>query len=148
MTVVPIGVKFSLVRTTLTIGPGQSGIVYDFSIPKGWVGFIERVGNENFEDCYYIWTVDGKQIGGKIDYVLGHINAPLEYDPPIIVKRQILWVGYNDGQNTEVFEVLTDGIIFPDIVTLTEAEKIAKAAVAKLTPQELEALRAQLTSPS
>lgn len=146
MVVLPPGVKFPLVHTTLTLGPGQSGTVYDLRVPPGWVAFVERVANVYYEDTWYEFRVDGKQVGGKIDYVLGHINDPLVYDPPILARKQVLWVGHNGGDETQVFEVLTDGIMFPDVATLSDAERAAKAAVASLTPEQLEALKALLRS--
>lgn len=143
--VVPLGIKFPLVHTTVLVGPGQSADVYDLPIPKDWVAFIELFGNVYYEDSYYTWVVDGKQVMGKIDFEVGEVNRPKVFDPPIIVKKRILVRAYNtSATKTRRFHVVMDGTMYPDVVTVDEVQKTVTAALEKLTPEEVEAIRAKI----
>lgn len=91
---------------------GQKNItVYSFKVPEGMVGFIQRVGNNAFENAYLIWRVDGRVIISPwIDYQIAPCNMPKPVTPWLRVNEEILWTGTNNNENLACdMEVMVDG---------------------------------------
>jgi hypothetical protein len=88
---------------------GESNIVYEFNIPKGYVAFIDQVANSWFPNTYLVWIVDWEE--ERINREIAPINQPKEYNPPILAKNFIRWVGYNNDTQDHVFEVLCNGFL-------------------------------------
>jgi hypothetical protein len=97
----------------------KSETVYYQRIPEGMVGFIQRVGNNAFEDAYLVWRVDGRiVISPNIDYQIAPCNTPKLIEPWLRVNNEILWTGTNNSQKSCHFEVVCDGFY-------TKAEDVA-----------------------
>ena len=111
-------VMFSNPHQTAEIGPGEHSTVYKKKIPHDSVAFINKVGNNIPIDgkvTYYIWQIGTERVGKKpIRRVIGEINDPYEYEPPILVEggKTIEWIGVNDDDEAHTFEVVCDGILY------------------------------------
>ena len=104
--------KFPNSFQSKTIAAGSSDTVYIFRVPKSAAGFIEEVACViPNDDCYYKWDIDGEPVEeGRITYSIANINEPKKYEPKIVVKNWVRWIGVNGGATDETFEVLCDGV--------------------------------------
>jgi len=93
------------------IAAGSQGIVWEFRIPAEGRGFISDIAlNIPNSDCKIRFQVDGENVEeGDITYQIGKINHPSHYDPPIVVQRNIRFIGINNGATDETFEILCRG---------------------------------------
>ncbi len=108
------GLKFPNSHQRVSIGAGQSLIVWEFLIPAGGAAFVESVAiiipDSN---TYYKWRMDGDDVEeGTIDYQIGKINEPKMFNPPLVAKKKIQFIGYNDSSSDQTFEVLCDGLYY------------------------------------
>ena len=91
------------------IEPGKSDIIYEFKIPKGYVAFIQQVGNTWFLNTHLIWAVDWHIL--TLERQIAPLNSPKEFNPPILAKDTIRWIGFNNDTIPHFFEVLCDGVL-------------------------------------
>lgn len=103
--------KFPNAFQTKTIAAGGKETVYLFRVPKSAVAFIEEVACVIPDaDCYYKWDVDGEPVEeGNIGYAIGSIDKPKRYNPPIVFRNWVKFIGVNNSGSSQVFDVLCDG---------------------------------------
>lgn len=106
------GEKFSEPHQYKTVNGGEHSRVYFLNIPKGMTGFIDTVANTWFVDTYLIWNVDGEPVEPKIEREIAHLNNPKKFASPIVVKHKIEWWAYNNSADTQMFEVICDGVMY------------------------------------
>lgn len=105
----------NLIHQSKTISSGETDTVYLLTMPTKCYGFIEEVGLNNFNDCYFYWYVDGQDVEGKIEErQIGSISEPKRYYPREIgpVKREIRFTAYNGSSRSQEFEVYCNGTIY------------------------------------
>ena len=104
--------KFPRPHQYRTLSAGETATIYNLNIPKSCTGFIERVGSNWYEDCYFYWYIDGQDVEGRIERQMGSVSSPIEYNPPIApVVRNIQFTAYNGTDTSLIFEILCDGLI-------------------------------------
>lgn len=91
------------------ISVGGSGVVWEFKVPKKYVLFVDRIGNNWFPNTYYNLKIDNEI--HKIEYTIGNIEKPRVYDPPLVVKDFIIVEAYNNSSLTHTFAFLIDGFL-------------------------------------
>ncbi len=112
MTIIKISINFA----SQTIGAGSNAKLYELHVPRGHVAFITDFANTlQNSDCYMKWDIDGEPVTeANINYVIGAIDKPKKYAPPLVVKKKMIVYGYNDGATEEIFEVLADGYMLKE----------------------------------
>jgi hypothetical protein len=107
----PLIVPFPSPYQHKVVEAGEKDVtVYEFVVPVGMVAFIQRVGNNAFEDAYLVWRIDGRiVISPNIDYQIAPCNTPKLIEPWLRVNEQILWTATNNSEKSCHFEVLCDG---------------------------------------
>lgn len=109
---IPFSSLFKVLQSK-EIAAGSSAVVFIGKIPKTHIGFLEKVGTSDWlEDTWFIWQIDNVVVE-KVERVIGFINSPAYYNPPLVVKDEIRWTGYNDSDTDHYFEVLNDGLAYP-----------------------------------
>jgi hypothetical protein len=88
----------------------SSDVVFEFKIPKGHVGFINKVANSWYPNTYLEFIVDWEVV--KVEREIAPINKPEEFDPPILVRNFVRWVAYNNDTSDHYFEVFCDGVLY------------------------------------
>lgn len=112
------GIPFSpyKIHQHKTIPAGGSGVVYEYDV-KPYVAFIYYVGCKWFPNTYYIWEIDNVRREERIERTIGNASAPvsepLRLEKPIVVREKIRWTAYNNDASDHVFEVLNDGVLYP-----------------------------------
>lgn len=108
--------KITLNFASQTIAAGSNAKLYELLIPRGHIAFITDFANTlQNSDCYMRWDIDGAPTTeAKINYVIGAIDEPRKYNPPLRVTKKLIVYGYNDGSTDEVFEVLVDGYMLKE----------------------------------
>ena len=103
--------KFPNVLQSKTIAAGGRDTVYIFRVPKGDAAFIESVACVlPEENCFYKWDIDGEPVEeGNVDYSIASIDVPKRFDPPIVVKNWVRFIGVNNSSVSQRFDVLCDG---------------------------------------
>jgi|GEM_PF-2748669 len=91
------------------ISAGNSGVVWSFNVPKRFVLFIERMGNNWFPNTYYNLTMDGEI--HKVEYTIANIENPRVYSPPLVIKNYIIVEAYNNSSKDHTFAFLIDGFL-------------------------------------
>jgi hypothetical protein len=91
------------------IDSGKSDTIFEFQIPKGYIGFIYKIACSYYQNTFIDFIVDGfvERIEREIP-----INSPEEIDPPIVVKNFIKAVGYNNDTIDHFFEFYIDGYLY------------------------------------
>lgn len=111
----PRAVGFPRPYQTLTVPAETTKKVYYFKIPKGYVGFIQRIANNYYPDTYLYWYIDGRLvITPYIEYQIAFVNNPLQLQPWRRVHGDVRWDVENRGVVDRDFEVLCDGIYCPE----------------------------------
>ena len=106
-------IKFYKPHQYTTIQPGSSGRVYYMKVPESCVAFIERIGNNYFDNTYYKVYIDGELMESNvIERQIAPINQPLVLVEPILVKNYIEVIGYNNDTSSHIMEFLIDGTIY------------------------------------
>ncbi|GAI41136.1 unnamed protein product [marine sediment metagenome] len=99
-----------------TIQAGKSGVVYEYDV-KPYVAFIHYVGCQWFANTYYVWEIDNVRRERRIERTIGNATAPmsepLRLEKPIVAREKIRWTAYNNDAVDHVFEVLNDGVLYP-----------------------------------
>lgn len=98
-----------------TIAANSKAVVWEMNRING-TAFIKKVGitlpNSN---CKFQFLVDGQSVEeGDITHQIGQINQPENYDPPLVARKKIQFIGINDGATEEKFEVVCHGFIIRD----------------------------------
>jgi len=96
-----------------TVPAGASAVVYVYPIPWGFTGFIDQVANSWYPNTYLLWFAP--TLVEKVQRVIGQIDAPKHYDPPIVAESEIRWVAYNNDIVDHVFQILCDGVLYQQI---------------------------------
>lgn len=94
---------------------GESNItVYSLKISSFYVGFIQFVGNNSFDEAYLYWQIDGKlQIDPYVNWQIADVSSPKKLEPWIRFRDKVVWTAKNDSDFACYFEVLMDGIFVP-----------------------------------
>ena len=92
-----------------TIQPGQSSRVYLLQNPQPdlLVGIIKEVANDWYPHTFLEWYTDYSP--KKIEYVIGQVDAPKEYEEGIPFQHEVKWIAYNNDTVAHTFGVLCDG---------------------------------------
>lgn len=101
-------VEFSKTHGFETVNPGENKVILEIKAPQNYYGFIEAVGNTFYEGCFYVWIIDG-QVKEHIYREIGSINKPYRFDPPIMFKDHVKFIGVNLSNQTQVMEVVCEG---------------------------------------
>lgn len=113
-----VGIKFSPTRIHQwrNIPAGGSGVVYEYKV-EPLVAFIHYVGCNWFPNTYYRWEIDGGDLKETVQRIIGNsaapISEPTRLEKPVVARRGIRWVAYNNDIVPHVFEVLNDGVLYP-----------------------------------
>ena len=91
------------------VAAGSSGTIFSLKVPAGHKAYIQRTGNNWFQDTYFEWKVDGEIIE-KVERMIAPTPAPKPESPPIIAVDSIKWIAYNNSDSSHKFGVLQDGI--------------------------------------
>ena len=96
-----------------TILAGGNGQVYLIENPQPdlLMGIVTEVGNNWFPNTYLEWRTD--YIPKTVNYVVGLVQNPKEFDRGIAFEKRVEWVAYNNDIVSHVFEVLCDGFWIP-----------------------------------
>ena len=106
------------------LAPGGRDTILSIDVPSGMTGFIEEVAtNWPSEDqsTWMEWTIDNVRMGAKnytpIGVILGTLPkgglpAPRRYDPPIIVKYNVSFVGQNNSGLAYIFQAYCNGTFY------------------------------------
>ena len=92
-----------------TIPASSSGRIYYLQNPQPdlLVGIIKEVANVWYPHTHLEWFTDYSP--KRIEYVIGNIEHPKEFDEGIPFKYEVEWIAHNDDTAGHVFEVLCDG---------------------------------------
>lgn len=92
-----------------TVEAGGSATVYKLDNPERGilVGIITQVANDWYPDTFLEWYIDYKP--KRVDYVIGQMDAPKEYERGIPFHHEVKWVAHNKSDEDHVFGVLCDG---------------------------------------
>jgi len=97
---------------------GSTKTVYRLDVPKGSVAFIWIVANNPMPaGSHAEWIVDGElvelpdlKIGTPITRQIAPLEKPLKINPPILAKKQVLWIVFSPvnyeyvvGLNGEIY---------------------------------------------
>lgn len=106
--------KFPQAFRGVLVPAGSVVKVFEFLVPAGGVAFVERVGMTlPSSSCSFDWLVDGGRVEeGLIQYQIGSINLPREFNPPIVAQRSVVFYAHNGGTTDETFEVVCDGLYY------------------------------------
>lgn len=80
-----------------TVAAGESGTVFKLENPQPdlLVGIITQVANDWFPDTFLEWYIDYEH--KKVEYVIGQIDAPKEFERGIPFFQEIKWVAHNEN---------------------------------------------------
>jgi hypothetical protein len=107
-----------------TLQPGDRTTILSISVPSGMVGFIEEVAtNWPSEDMttWQEWYIDNVRQGGQlytpIGVILGTLPkgglpSPRRFEPPIIMKDSVHFIGQNNGAVSLVFQAYCNGTFY------------------------------------
>lgn len=120
-----VGVDFYPTYNFVTITRGGRETILKISVPTGHVGFINEVAtNWPSQDhtTWQEWFIDNmRQPPGQIftpigvdlaTTPMGALPNPRRFDPPIIVKHQVEFIGQNNSGRNYVFESLCRGTFY------------------------------------
>jgi len=93
--------------------------------PELLVGVITQVANDWFPNTFLEWFVD--YYPKRVQYVIGQIDHPKEYERGIPFNDEVEWVAWNNDSTAHTFGVLCDGFfisknVFNKIVRENEQE--------------------------
>lgn len=101
-------------RRHVLVLPGERKLVYRQTMNGGYVGFIDRItvtrGDDGLlgsQDTYVDFIIDGtlkEQVRREIS-----LNAPDIFDPPLLVRKAVVFWGYNGDTSSHYLEVVVDG---------------------------------------
>jgi len=95
----------------LEIEAGKSGTVFSLELPVGYVGFITEMYINWFPNTYsYLYIDNFREM--KIERIIGDISSPKPYSPPILVRRKIELISYNNDSYTHYFDAIIDGVAY------------------------------------
>lgn len=89
---------------------GTHDTVYLYRIPLDFTAFIDQVANSWFPNTHIDWFAP--TLVERVERVIGQIDLPKHYDPPLVAQAEIRWVAYNDDSKDHVFQVLCDGTLY------------------------------------
>ena len=101
--------KFERPHRYVYIPPGGSAVVFSMKVPRNMTAFIEQIANTIYRDTYYILRIDGKE--EKVERAYGTLDNPYKLSPPILAKKSIEMIGYNNSNYGHIFECVIDGQI-------------------------------------
>lgn len=88
------------------VASGQTKELFYLPINGGYVGFIDRIACDWFENTVLEFIIDG--IPKRIEYEI-QINKPYVYEPPLVARRFIRWRAINNDTKDHYFGILCDG---------------------------------------
>ncbi len=91
------------------VAAGESGTIFSLKVPSGCKAYIQRTGNNWFQNTYFEWRVDGELVE-KVERMIAPVPAPKPESPPIKAVEKIEWIAFNNSDSSHTFEVLQDGI--------------------------------------
>ena len=92
-----------------TVAAGETKRVFFLKVPKGHKAYIQRTGNNWFQNTYWEWKVDGELVE-KVERLIAPVHITKPEVPPIIAIDKIEWIAHNNSDSSHIFEVLQDGI--------------------------------------
>ena len=92
-----------------TVSPGQYRTVWYMVNPQPdlLVGIITQVANDWFPNTVLEWFIDYHP--KRVQYIIGQIDHPKEYERGIPFHDEVKWVAYNNDTVVHTFGVLCDG---------------------------------------
>ena len=95
-----------------TVTAGERVTVWYFKVPPNYVFHIEQIGTNWFEDCKWLFEVDGN-VQETVERFYGGINSPIDVRHRFIyARRSVRWVFINNSSDDVIAEVLCDGTIY------------------------------------
>jgi len=95
----------------LEVKPGEKKEVFTFELPVGYVGFITEMYINWFPNTYSYLYIDSFP-KMKIEWIIGDVSSPKPYYPPILVRRKIQVISYNNDSYTHYFDAMIDGVAY------------------------------------
>lgn len=95
-----------------TLAPGEGDFIFEVTIPDGQYGFIQYVGSNYYDGCYFKWYVDNEDVEGEIRRQMASVAQPTKIDPPIKFEKIVKVYAYNGDTESHVMEWLCDGVIY------------------------------------
>ena len=105
---------FPVPRRHVLINPKEKKLVYIQRMNGGYVGFIDRItvtrGDDGLlgsQDTYVDFIIDGtlkERVKREIS-----LNNPDIFNPPLLVKEEVIFYGYNGDTVKHFLEVVVDG---------------------------------------
>ena len=92
-----------------TVPAGQSRRIYYLHNPQPdlLVGIIKQVANDWHANTFLEWYTDYEP--KRVEYIIGQIDAPKEYEEGIPFRHEVEWIAYNNDTEEHTFGVLCDG---------------------------------------
>jgi len=95
-----------------TVSAGDRVTVWYFEVPPNHIFHIEQIGTNWFEDCKWIFEVDGRVLE-TIEHFYGSINAPVDVKHRFIyASRSVRWLFENNSSDDVIAEVVCDGTVY------------------------------------
>jgi len=92
-----------------TVPAGENRTVFYLRNPNPTklVGLITEVANDWYPHTYLEWRIDYNP--KIVEYMIGNINNPKEFERGIPFKEEVEWIAYNNDTEEHAFGVLCDG---------------------------------------
>lgn len=113
------GIPFppDMIIQTKTVKAGDHGVVYNYDIPRGFIGFITSYACYWYANTYVDFEIDGRR-KEKVERIIGALDStsplscPVQLKKPYIAYKNIRWTAYNNSDADKDFEVLCDGELY------------------------------------
>ncbi|KKL24077.1 hypothetical protein LCGC14_2418970 [marine sediment metagenome] len=109
------GLTFPKPYQKKVISANSSGVVLSILIPANMTGFISQVANNWYSNTYFVFKVNGMPIEDRIEREMAPVNIPMTYNPPIIARKKIEWIAFNNTSDDLEFEILCNGTMYKEI---------------------------------
>ena len=106
-----------------TVSVGGKEAIMAITVPSGYVGFLRELAfndPSDSDETYVEWwrdnSLDRRQndaYGRNLTAVPpGALPEPKRFEPPIVFKHGMKWIGANNSAIQQVFEVKIDGTFY------------------------------------
>lgn len=118
-----VGVDITPSYAYKIVSVGGKDSILKITVPSGHVGFLRELAfnNPSDSDATYIeWFRDNSMLkrefqafGRNLTAVPpGSLPEPRRFEPPIVFKYSMEWIGANNSVGRQVFEVSLDGTYY------------------------------------
>jgi hypothetical protein len=103
--------RFGRPHQYATVTAGTNSTILTINVPESTIAIIKSLANNYFTNTYFLLYIDGELFeNAKIERAIGAVNNPYFLPVPVIAKRQIQVIAYNDDTSDHIMEFLIDGV--------------------------------------